>query len=222
MPLEPLPADYENPLANNNFGPLFEQYRITYGKRLEFVQGNLYDTVVFVAAATTTLSLFDGIRNVTTNRHVCNMPGNTLPDRQGFLVMALQFIPFVQPYAFTAAATGISQPGAVLDMFTLLFTGLFELRLYEKLYAQVPLIMLPAACGIVPSMQTGDIDIVVQYANNGIADARNLFTLEEPVFIPPLVQIQAQLSWPAPVNLGAPPPIPLKMNLGGLSVRPVQ
>jgi len=221
VPLQPLPQDYQNPYADNNFEPLFEQYKITYGKALEFVQWNLYDTVVFLAGATTQLYIFDGIRNVTTNKHVCNMPGNTLPDRQGFLVMALQCIPFMTPGATTAAATATPQAGAAFDLLTLLFGGIFELRLYEKLYAQVPLIMLPAACGLDVAWQTGDIDVVVQAVNNGIPDARNLFTLEEPVFIPPLVQIQAQMSWAITLPLTQ-QSTPIKFNMGGLSVRPVQ
>jgi hypothetical protein len=221
VPLQPLPQDYQNPYSDNNFGPLFEQYKITYGKALEFVQWTLYDTVIFLNTATVNLSVFDGIRNVTTNKHVCNMPGNTLPDRQGFLIMALSFIPFLRPQAFTAAATNSLQAGVADDMMVLLFNGIFELRLYEKLYAQVPLIMLPAACGVDVAWQSGDIDVVVQTANNGIPDARNLFTLEEPVFIPPLVQIQAQLSWPGTLTLSA-GNTPLKFAMGGLSVRPVQ
>lgn len=222
MAMRPLPQDYSNPLAENNFGPLFEQYKITYGKALEFVQANLYDTVNYPPTGVTNLSVFDGTRNQTTNRVLCNMPGNTLPDRQGFLIMALQFIIGNKPWVSAPAAVDALQPGNLDVFWSLAFNGIFELRLYEKLYAQVPLIMLPAACGIWAYFTAPTTSGVTAIANNGSPDARNLYTMEEPVFIPPLVQIQAQMIWNGPQVLTITIPIPLKLNMGGLMVRPVQ
>ena len=53
--MAPLPPNYQSMLAQNDFGPLFEKYKITYGLALEFIQDTLYDTVTYISTTTTVL-----------------------------------------------------------------------------------------------------------------------------------------------------------------------
>ena len=71
--LAPLPANYQSALAANDFGPLFEQYKITYGLALEFIQDTLYDTVTYVSTTTLTLPVLGASRN---DLSLGNLPAN--------------------------------------------------------------------------------------------------------------------------------------------------
>ena len=220
--MAPLPPNYQSMLAQNDFGPLFEKYKITYGLALEFIQDTLYDTVTYVSNPTTVLPIFGVGRN---DLSLGNLPAPaTLPDRTGFLVMAYSYKPFVSPRSTTRAVSSAIQPGSINDMLLLSEGAWFAIKLLDKDYATVPLDLIPGGNSIAGVMAlegaTADPGGYVDFATNGIPDARNLYVIEEPLFIPPLISITASLNWSAPVVIGG--NTKLRFTLHGLKVRPVQ
>lgn len=192
---------------------------VRWPRGLEYIGSALWDTVTYTSAATTRLTLFDQKR---ANRSLGNLPlAGTLPDPQGFLIQSLRFYPVVRPEATTAAATSVTQTGTSDDVAQLVNTGILELRLLNKEYGQWPLFMLPSGGGVWSFFQTGDIDVVVDFAVNGVPDARNAYVLQEPLFIPPVTEIGCTLSWPAALTLAL-GNTDLKVIFDGQMVRPIQ
>lgn len=221
--LAPLPSNYQATLAANDFGPLFEQYKVTYGLALEFIQDTLYDTVTYTSGTTTFLAILGTGRN---NLALGNLPSNaTLPDRTGFLVMGYTLKPFFQPRSSARAASATVQTGVTNDMALLLQNAWFAIKLLDKDYATVPLDLLPGGAGIQSIMAaegaTADPGGVVDWATNGWPDARDIYVLEEPLFIPPLISITSSLNWAAAVTLAS-GNTSLRFTMHGLKVRPVQ
>ena len=220
--LAPLRPDYQAELALHDFGPMFDQFKVTYGLALEFIQDTLYDTPTYTSASSTKLAMFAG----STDLSVSNLVGSTLPDRTGFLVLGLTFKPFLQPRSTARAASGSVQTGATNDLALLTQQADFNLKLLDKDYATVPLDCLPAGGGIWAVMSTegatADPGGVIDWAVSGMPDARNIYTLEEPLFIPPLIQIQATLNWRQGAVTLASGNTKLRFTMHGLKVRPVQ
>lgn len=221
--LAPLPAGYSAVMAQNDFGPLFEQYKVTYGTALEFIQDTLYDTVTYTSASTVTLPILGTGRN---DLSLGNLPANaTLPDRTGFLSMGYTLKPFLQPRSQARTASATTQTGATNDMALLTQSAWFAIKLLDKDYATVPLDLIPGGSGIWSVMSaegaTADPGGIIDWATNGWPDARNIYVLEEPLFIPPLISITASLNWPAAVTLAS-GNTKLRFTMHGLKVRPVQ
>lgn len=219
-------SDYTAALAENDFGPLFDAYKVTYGKALEFIADTLYDTVTYVSGTTTTLAVLDGAAGHTlTDLSISNMPGQTLPDRVGFLILGYTYKPFLVPRSTARAASGSAQTGVTSDITLLTQNAQFILKLFDKSYATVPLDLIPGGSSVVGTIAaegaTADPGGIVDFATNGFPDARNVYTLEEPLFIPPLVQIQGQLQFATAVTLAS-GNTKLRFTMHGLKVRPVQ
>jgi len=221
--LAPLPANYSAAMAQNDFGPLFEQYKVTYGTALEFIQDTLYDTVTYTSASTTTLAILGTGRN---DLSLGNLPSNaTLPDRTGFLAMGYTFKPFIQPRSTAKAAAAAVQTGATNDIALLTQSAWFAVKLLDKDYATVPLDLIPGGAGVWATIAaegaTADPGGVADWATQGWPDARDIYVLEEPLFIPPLIAITASLNWPSAVTLAS-GNTKLRFTMHGLKVRPVQ
>lgn len=211
-------------VSDVDYGPMFRDYKVKYGNELEFIGSSLYDTVTLTAATDTQVTLFDQKR---ANRSLSNLPlAGTLPDPQGFLILSIRFYPYFVPFSTARGASGALQTGVTRDMALLLNQGVLLLKLMNKEYGQWPLWMLPAGGGPVPFMAvegaTADPGGVIDYATNGIADARNAYVLQEPLFIPPVTEIGVQLLWPALTGITTIPAIQLKVLFDGMMVRPVQ
>jgi hypothetical protein len=213
-------------MNNVDYGPLFQDYKVKYGANLEFIGSTLYDSEIFVsgAAGSTSLSFFQTKR---TNISAGNLPlAGTLPDPQGFLVMSMRFYPRVLPRSGARAAAGSPNvSGAVGDVVQLINTGVLSLVLLNKKYGQFPLWMLPSgggvSGGIAAEGATADPGGVVDFATNGVPDARNAYVLQEPLFIPPVTEIGVTLSWPSPLTLAGGDTV-LQVLFDGYMVRPVQ
>jgi hypothetical protein len=222
--LSALPSNYTSALAQNDFGPLFEQYKVTYGLALEFIQDTLYDTVTYTSAATTQLSVFATGRSNAYN--LGNLPANgAYPDRTGFLIMGYTFKPFFQPRSTARATSSTVQTGVTNDLSLITQSAWFQIKILDKDYAFVPLDLIPCGAGIMSMMAaegaTADPGGIIDFATQGTPDARNIYVLEEPLFLPPMVPLTASLNWPSAVTLAS-GNTSLRFVMHGLKVRPVQ
>jgi hypothetical protein len=211
-------------LVSQDFGPLFAQYKITYGTALEFIADTLYDTQTYALAGQTQLTYFQTASTLGTLA-TTNMPlAGLLPDRQGFLVMSIRCYPQLQPGSNARAASGSPQVGANNDMLTIVGGGVVSFNFLNKDYGKFPLWLLPAGGGVAgwgaAEGATADPGGEIEFANNGIADARNIYVLEQPLFLPPMTKLGVTVNW----NAAAPiiRATPVKLVLDGLMVRPVQ
>lgn len=202
-----------------NFGPLFEAFKMEYGDALEFIPGTLFDTQQYPLAGTLQLNYFTA-RAATADMGNLAL-GNTLPARTGFLIMSIRVQLDSPPQNTTAVATGTVQTGNVSNFTQILNRGTVDFEVLNKNYGQWPLWMLPAGGGVAATIATGDIDIITDYANNGLPDARNMYVLETPLFLSPLVNFNIFMRWPAlrPIVVNV---TPITLLFDGMTVRPVQ
>jgi hypothetical protein len=207
------------------FGPNFSNYVVTYGNALEFIADTLYDTQTYAAAGQTSLSYFQTASTPQTIANT-NMPlAGQLPDRQGFLIMSIRCYPITQPASSARAASGTTpQPGAIKDFMTMIAGGVVTFNFLNKNYGSFPLWLLPAGGGAFPFFAlegaTADPGGFVDFANNGIPDARDIYVLEQPLFLPPQTKIGVTANWNAIATINVNTPI--KILFDGLMVRPVQ
>lgn len=207
------------PQGMRNYGPLFDQFKVEFGDNLEFIPDTLFDTQPYPLAGSLQLNYFQ-VRAASPD--LGNLPlGNTLPARTGFLIMSMRVFCDSPPFNTTAAATNTVQTGATSNMTQILNRGTVAFTIENKNYGNFPLWMLPSGGGATPYFQTGDVDVVVDYANNGVPDARNMYVLEEPLFLSPLVDFNIAIRWPAlrPIVTNI---TPVTLLFDGLKVRPVQ
>lgn len=209
-----------NGMVRNNFPALFDEYKTTYGNKLEWVGWMLWHKVVYTSAVTVQLPFFTV---APANIEVGNMElAGQLSSPQAFFIRAIRIRIDMRPESTTAAATGNVQTGALDDMIQLLEHGVLQLSIGRKVYGLWPCWCLPAGGGLVPFMQTGDIDVVIDIANNGVADPRAVYSLTKPLFIPPQMNFRVDIFWPnGPYTLVAGNPN-ICVMLDGDMVRPVQ
>lgn len=210
-------------MNNVDYGPLFRQYQVKYGSDLEFIGSTLYDTQTYTSTTTTSLDFFTAKR---ANISLGNIPlAGTLPDPQGFLIMSIRFYPRIGPRSVARAASGSAQTGATNDVRQLLDTGVLSLVLLNKKYGQFPLWLLPAGGGaqayLATEGATADPGGIIDFATNGVPDARNAYVLQQPLFIPPVTEIGVNLFWPTALTLAA-GNTDLEILFDGYMVRPVQ
>jgi hypothetical protein len=173
----------------------YSKYDTQYGGAKEAIGWTWYDSILYTSAATTALALFNAVR-ATLNIGNMEVAGQ-LASPKAFFLRAIRFKPYSHPFVTTAAADGAAQTGLVDDLAMLTEQGVLQITIGQKIYGQWPLWMLPSGGGIVSFFQTGDIDVVVQYANNGIADPRAVYSLTKPLFIAPQINFRIDLLWPA-------------------------
>lgn len=207
------------PYTERNFGPLFDAFKMEYGDALEYIPDSLFDTQNYPLAGSLRLNFFTA-RAATPDLGNLAL-GNTLPARTGFLIMSIRVLLDSPPMNTTAVATGTVQTGNTSNFTQILNRGTVDFEVLNKNYGTWPLAMLPAGGGVDPTIATGDIDVVCDYANNGIPDARNMYVLETPLFLSPLVSFNIFMRWPVlrPIVVNV---TPITLLFDGLAVRPVQ
>lgn len=198
----------------------YQDYNTQYAGAKEAIGWTWYDTVTYTSAATVNLQMFNAIR-ATLNLGNMEIAGQ-LAAPKAFFLRAIRFKVLGNPFVTTAAADNNAQDGKVMDNVQLTDNGILQLTIGQKIYGQWPTWMLPSGGGIVPTMQTGDIDVVIQYANNGIPDPRAVYTLSKPLFIAPQINFRVDLLWPGgALTLDAGNTL-LQVGLDGDLIRPVQ
>ncbi len=207
------------PYHMRNFGPLFDAFKMEFGDNLEFIPDTLFDTQNYPLAGILRLNYFTA-RAATPD--IGNLAlGNTLPARTGFLIMSIRVALDSPPQNTTLAATATVQTGNISNFTQILNRGTVDFEVLNKNYGNFPLWLLPAGGGVSGLLNSGDVDVITDYANNGIPDARNMYVLEEPLFLSPLVNFNIFMRWPAlraiVVNI-----TPITLLFDGLAVRPVQ
>lgn len=198
----------------------YQRYDTQYQGEKEVIGWSLWDTNTYVSAATTTLRYFSTIR---ATKNLGNMvTASQLPGPEAFFLRAIRVYICSQPFVTTAVADSTVQDGKVDDLDMLMRLGVLELIVGTKRYGEWPIWMLPQGGGIVPFFQTGDVDVVVQTATNGIPDPRAVYTLSKPLFLAPLVAFYVDLNWPAgALTLDAGNTV-IQVVLDGDMIRPVQ
>ncbi len=170
----------------------------------EVIHGFIWDTLTYTSGATTVLNFFQQTIAALTP-DVTNMqnPGQ-LPYPWQFLVRAIRLFVKQRPESVLMAATTAAQGGAVGNISLLTNTGLLNITHGSKQYGPYPLHVITAGAGPYGVMAVGNIGAgaplnasIVDYAQNGLPHARNIFTLAKPLLIETSMNFVYQLSWPA-------------------------
>lgn len=207
------------PYSMRDYGPLFSAFKVEFGDNLEYIPDTLFDTQNYPLAGVLQLNYFQA-RAATPDLGNLAL-GNTLPARTGFLILSMRVYIDSPPLATTVVATGTVQTGSTSNMTQILNRGTVSFEVLSKSYGDFPLWLLPSGGGVSTVMQTGDIDVVVDYATNGVPEASNAYLLETPLFLSPLVNFTIAMRWPAlrPIVVNV---TPVTLLFDGLKVRPVQ
>lgn len=205
--------------GNRGIPSQYQKYNTQYGDAIEKIGWMWWDTASYVSTTTTQLTFFTAAR---ANRILSNMEiVGQLASPKAFLVRAIRIQPLILPFVTTAAADGNTQTGSLDDLRALLNTSYCEITIGQKTYGQFLSWTLPAGGGVVPFMQTGDIDVVVEYGNNGVADPRAAYTLSTPLFIAPQINFRVDMYWAAALTLDG-GNTNIAVILDGDLLRPVQ
>lgn len=206
-------------IYSGDFPPEYERYNSQFGGQKEVIGWTWWDTVTYVSAATTALRFFNAVR-ATTDLSNMEVAGQ-LAAPKAFLIRAPLLYVKQRPEATVAAATGATQTGSLDDVVQLINTGVATLTIGNKTYGQWPLWKLLAGGGAYGQMATGDIDVVVQYANVGKPDNRVTYSVTKPIFLAPQINFVVDVAWPAALTLAL-GDTPLTFALDGDLIRPVQ
>jgi hypothetical protein len=191
----------------------------------EAIGACLWDRQTYTSASTTQMLFFQTVR---TNKVDGNIQiASQLPAGIFFLVQAIRIFPVIRPdqrVALAAGAEGV--PVSVADDLAQLYNdSVFSLAILNKIYAEYPAFLLMPGAGIVANNAT--LTTTAQASNYivtptvGNPDNRAVFTLSQPIGIPPLTTIQARLDWAAAKTLEAGNMV-LQTILDGQLIRPKQ
>lgn len=201
------------------FPPEYEAYNTQYPGAKEVIGWTFYDTVTYTSTTDVALKFFDTIR---ANTSLSNMEAaGSIASPQAFFIRAIGWRPVNRPRATVTSATANTQPGIFDDVVQLGNTGVFSLTIGQKLYGRYPMWRLPAGGGASGYSTSGDVDVNTDYANNGIPDARNVFSLAQPIFLAPQINFKVELNWATALTLAF-GNTPLQVLLDGDLIRPVQ
>lgn len=206
-------------IYSGDFPPEYERYNTQYGGQKEVIGHMWWDTVTYVSGTTTQLTFFNAVR-ATVDLSNMEVAGQ-LAAPKAFLLRAPRMFLKQRPEATVAAATGATQTGILDDVAQLMNTGVATFTIGNKQYGQWPLWLLLGGGGPGGMMQTGDIDVVVQYANFGGPDNRVPYILSKPQFIAPQINFNVVVTWPAALTLAL-GDSNLCFGLDGDLIRPVQ
>jgi hypothetical protein len=213
-------ADKVASMLSGSFLKEYNKYRTTYGNDLEGVGWLLWHKQAYTSTVTVQLPYFTAMP---ANREFGNMEmASALPSPSAFLIRAVRIRIDGLPESTTVAATGNAQTGYVNDIVQLLEHGCAELTIGAKTYGQWPMWALPAGGGIVSMFSTGDVDVIVDYGNNGSPDPRAVFSLTKPLFIPPMMNFRVDLTWPNGPYTLVTGNLQISVLLDGDRIRPVQ
>lgn len=191
----------------------------------EAIGASLWDRQLYTSGTTTTMQFYTAVRNQLRDGNI--EIASQLSAGLHFLVQAIRIVPIIRPdqrAALTAANEG--QLLSIADDLAQLFNdGVFTLRILQKVYAQYPAFLLLPGTGLV-SNQTS-FTTTAQASNYGVIaswgnpDNRAVYTLAQPIAIPPLTTLRVQLDWATAVTLEA-GNMNLEVVLDGQLIRPKQ
>lgn len=206
-------------IYSGDFPPEYERYNTQYAGEKEVIGHMWWDTVTIVSGTTTRLTLFNAVR-ATVDLSNMEVAGQ-LAAPKAFLLRAPRFFVKQRPEATVAAATGATQTGSLDDVAQILNDGVATLTIGNKQYGQWALWTLLAGGGAHGIWSTGDIDVVVQYAQSGPPDNRVPYVLSKPIFLAPQINFNVVLEWPAAMTLAL-GDTRVTFGLDGDLIRPVQ
>lgn len=215
-----VPGDYAG-----NFPQEYEAYNTQYAGQLEAVGWQWWDTQTFVSGTTVQLTNYFATLRATID--LSNMEvGGQLAAPKAFLIRAIRFFVKNRP-AMVSPQTATPQTGNFDNIAQLINTGVFTFTIGNKQYSMNPLWCLTAGGGASGAMAIamsgggGVQSNYVDYAQNGIADPRAVYTLSKPLFIPPQMNFNARVDWAAAITLNG-GNTTLCFLLDGDLLRPVQ
>ncbi len=198
MPPSPyVPGDYAG-----NFPREYQAYNTQYANQLETIGWQWWDTQSYVSGTTTSLTQFFNVR---ATPDIGNMEvAFQLAAPKAFLVRAIRFFVKQRP-RMVSPVTAAPQTGAFDNIAQLINTGVFTFTIGNKQYAQNALWTLTAGGGASGAMAAANSTVAASnyfdYAQSGIADPRAVYTLAKPLFIPPQMNFNAVVTWPAQLTL---------------------
>ena len=191
----------------------------------ESIGACLWDRQLYTSATTTAMLFFQTVRTAKRDGNI--QIASQLPAGIFFLCQAIRIFPVVRPdqrAALTAGNEG--QLLSVADDLAQLFNdGVLRLDILNKTYAEYPMFLLAPGAGIITNQTT--FSTTAQASNYavtptvGVPDNRSVFTLSQPIGIPPLTTIQARLDWASALTLEA-GNMNLEVILDGQLIRPKQ
>lgn len=191
-----VPGDYAG-----NFPREYAAYNTQYANQLETIGWQWWDTQTFVSGTTTSLTQFFNVR---ATPDLGNMEvAFQLAAPKAFLIRAIRF--FVKQRPSTISPVTSPQTGNFDNIAQLINTGVFTFTIGNKQYAQNALWTLTAGGGASGAMAAANSTVAASnyfdYAQSGIADPRAVYTLAKPLFIPPQMNFNAVVTWPAVITL---------------------
>jgi len=190
----------------------YRAYSSIYPRGRDIIDGALWDTLPYVsgAAGTTRLEFFSAVR---ATLDLSNMrAAGQLPVPESFLVRSIRVYFRTYPQGITLAA-GL-QTGMIENVAVLSHQGALTFNVGQTDWGIYPVDMLPAGGGVCGSLcQIGIATNVVsiEYAQNGVPEFRNSFTLAVPVLIEPQVNFRCVMTWPG--TAAFPPAAPYTLVL---------
>jgi hypothetical protein len=200
----------------------YKEYTSIFPGGVKVLGGSLYDTQWCAAAGPPVLTYFAALAPL----HVTNMElAGVLPYPKAFLIRSIRVNVLQHPWTQAVVATTVIQPGAINNVALMLNTGVLELWIGSKIFAQYPIWLLPGGCGVHPDLAVdGDIGagLVTDMATNGDPHTWNVHILTKPIFIEPQVNFRATIVWPAILATLVGTAVPIRVILDGDQIRPIQ
>jgi hypothetical protein len=191
----------------------------------EAIGAVLYDRQVYTSATTVNMLFFTTVRASKRDGNI-QLPSQ-LPAGTFFLVQAIRIMPIIRPDQRLPLVSPAEGPilSVADDLAQLYNDGVFTLQILNKGYAEYPAFLLMPGAGIQANQTSFTMAAVTDsYAvipTVGNPDNRAVFTLAQPIGIPPLTTITARLDWTTALTLEA-GNMNLELILDGQLIRPKQ
>lgn len=192
-------------IYSGDFPPEYSAYNTQYPGAKETIEWVWYDTQSFVSASSVSLTFFqNGPGGRTIDQTNMEVAGQFAAPK-AFFLRAIGFWVKQRPRSVARAAATNPQTGAFDNIAQLINTGTYSMVIGSKNYAIFPLHRLTAGAGANGVMTaegaTADPGAQSDYAQNGVADPRAMFTLSKPLFIAPQINFAVTITWPAAITL---------------------
>jgi len=213
-----VPGDYAG-----NFPREYEAYNTQYAGQLETIGWQWWDTQTYISGTTTSLTQFFNVR---ATPDLGNMEvAFQLAAPKAFLIRAVRFFVKQRARGISPSTVG-ANAGAFDNIAQLINDGVFVLTIGNKQYTQNALWTLTAGGGAAGVMAANGgaasgNGMLNDYAQSGIADPRAVYTLAKPLFIPPQMNFNGVVTWPAAITLNG-GNTTITFLLDGDLLRPVQ
>lgn len=188
----------------------------------ESIGASLWDRQTYVDNTTLTLLYYTAVRTALRDGNI--QIAGQLPAGIHFLVQAVKVVPIVRPRIDLAPAAPGSNTGIADDLSLLFNDGVLSIQILQKVYGQYPLFQLLPGTGVVANSVGTGLNAAANFAQTatwGNPDNRAVYTLAQPIAIPPVTNFQVRLDWAAVVNTQV-GNIDLEVVLDGMLIRPKQ